>query len=1093
MARQISRAESWSSVYKAFQNINFSAYDYETVKESLISYIKLYHSENFNDYIETSEIIAQIEAFAYVAEILAYRQDMNSHENFFHLAERKDSILQLAKYISYNASRNLPPRGLVKITSVRTTEGLSDSKGNSLTNKKISWNDTNNSDWKEQFFLIMNRAMQQPYGTVAPADRVQVDDVLFELYRLSNRPLANGVFAYNASGNGESFPMELVPVSLDVNGPYERRPDTTSPFSVVYGSDGLGDGSDTTGFFCFTKQGTLNRIRRTFDGITPNQTSRIGSTGINETDVWVNNVDPDSGQTFSSEIVDELGRRLGPSGEWVQVDIANVQNVIFNTNLNRNKFEIETLDEDDVRLIFGDGEFADIPSGAFDIWYRTSTAGSSVILQNSVINQNASFSYVDNEGKAQTFTFTFSLINSLVNGAAAEDIERIRRFAPSIYYTQDRMVNGRDYNNYPLQDQSIAKLRTVNRTFSGDSKYNSWHDASEHYEDVKIFGDDLTLFYKTINDSSTISNVQPLSLVQDTVQKLLTRIGVYLYHTTQSLNVPNREFTTTELGTLDITSDNTILGEIQKGLVNSSGDFNLYLVYRPFYNASAMPLTYQWVTYNNDDVSMDPNIAEEATFTLTYYRAESKWTVKFKSTSIVVYSPTTKFWFNNGANKTLVEDTLNAQLDNVVILAANINSANNLLGTNLKLNSIGTSSEDWLDDVGDTSEHTLSVISRDTDADGIPDNMDLPSLVRNNTTTVVTKPDVMPANFTVAITDTNVICGLNELIVDVNGKRFVSRQSGNYGSVNASQALYYFDEMSSSTAVATPGQVVKFIKFSFVNQTGTTEVEGDYNVFINRGGSYNVTVHRTHYAYFTRASAELSVWTAVTQDNLEATKIQWLDTTKRNNIMRYVGRNGLNFAWFHRTPRYYLIDPAPTNIMDMYIITRGYYEQVRAWLRGDAAKPTPPTSLALRTSYEEVLEGRMMSDTVVTHPGKFRVIFGSQAETALQCVFRVIKATGGRLTDNELKVRIIGVIRNYFDIDQWEFGETFYATELIAAIHANLPGEIDSIVIVPTSDTNYFGELFEIVPREDEMFQPSIDVDDIEIVSHYTSKTLKQK
>ena len=121
MGRKISRAESWSTVYKAFQNINFSAYDFTTVKASLRDYIQLYHSENFNDYIENSEIIAQIESFAYIAEILAYRQDMNAHENFFTLAERKDSVLQLAKFISYNASRNLAPRGLVKICLLYTS------------------------------------------------------------------------------------------------------------------------------------------------------------------------------------------------------------------------------------------------------------------------------------------------------------------------------------------------------------------------------------------------------------------------------------------------------------------------------------------------------------------------------------------------------------------------------------------------------------------------------------------------------------------------------------------------------------------------------------------------------------------------------------------------------------------------------------------------------------------------------------------------------------------------------------------------------------------------------------------------------------
>jgi len=99
--------------------------------------------------------------------------------------------------------------------------------------------------------------------------------------------------------------------------------------------------------------------------------------------------------------------------------------------------------------------------------------------------------YMDSTNTIQTFTFTFSLVNSLQNSSKSEDIEHIRRVAPSVYYTQDRMVNGRDYNSFMLQDPSILKLKAINRTFSGDSKYIAWHDPKEYYEDVKIFGEDF--------------------------------------------------------------------------------------------------------------------------------------------------------------------------------------------------------------------------------------------------------------------------------------------------------------------------------------------------------------------------------------------------------------------------------------------------------------------------------------------------------------------------------------------------------------------------------------------------------------------------
>ncbi|MNI57469.1 hypothetical protein D3C73_1125320 [compost metagenome] len=134
----------------------------------------------------------------------------------------------------------------------------------------------------------------------------------------------------------------------------------------------------------------------------------------------------------------------------------------------------------------------------------------------------------------------------------------------------------------------------------------------------------------------------------------------------------------------------------------------------------------------------------------------------------------------------------------------------------------------------------------------------------------------------------------------------------------------------------------------------------------------------------------------------------------------------------------------------------------------------------------------MISDTVIMHPGKFKILFGKEAVQQLRCEFKVIKSATGRNTDNELKVAIVDIIRNFFDVDQWEFGETFYATELTATIHANLPGEIDSIVLVPTAANNYFGELYEIIPDEDELFLPSVSVSDIIIVDHYNSRVLKQ-
>jgi hypothetical protein len=187
------------------------------------------------------------------------------------------------------------------------------------------------------------------------------------------------------------------------------------------------------------------------------------------------------------------------------------------------------------------------------------------------------------------------------------------------------------------------------------------------------------------------------------------------------------------------------------------------------------------------------------------------------------------------------------------------------------------------------------------------------------------------------------------------------------------------------------------------------------------------------------------------------------------------------------------VDPASSNIIDIFIITRGYIENLKNWINGvTAIEPAAPTPLELRADYGTLLESKMISDTVVLRSGNVRLLFGAKSETQLRAQLKVIKNPLTNLTDNQIKTRIVGVIRQFFDIDLWEFGETFYYTELAAAIHNNLGSDIDSVVLVPTLATNQFGDLFQVEAREDEIFQPDIDVNDIIMVTSLTSGILQQ-
>ena len=111
--------------YQSFINADFESYDFETLRKSMIDYLQLYYPEDFNDYIESSEFIALLDLIAYVGQNISYRVDLNARENFLATAERRESILRLARLVSYNAKRNINASGLLKLQSIVTSEAVS--------------------------------------------------------------------------------------------------------------------------------------------------------------------------------------------------------------------------------------------------------------------------------------------------------------------------------------------------------------------------------------------------------------------------------------------------------------------------------------------------------------------------------------------------------------------------------------------------------------------------------------------------------------------------------------------------------------------------------------------------------------------------------------------------------------------------------------------------------------------------------------------------------------------------------------------------------------------------------------------------------
>ena len=202
-------AENWTKIYQSFRNADFQSYDFENLRRTMVNYLRQNYPEDFNDYIESSEYLALIDLIAFLGQNIAFRVDLNARENFLELAERRDSILRLARVISYNAKRNIAASGLLKFTTVQTTETIIDSNGRNIANQVISWNDVSNQNWYDQFIRIMNAAMpaSQQFGNAA--DTANIYGIPTSQYRFQAANTDVPVYSFNKVVSGTSMNFEI--------------------------------------------------------------------------------------------------------------------------------------------------------------------------------------------------------------------------------------------------------------------------------------------------------------------------------------------------------------------------------------------------------------------------------------------------------------------------------------------------------------------------------------------------------------------------------------------------------------------------------------------------------------------------------------------------------------------------------------------------------------------------------------------------------------------------------------------------------------------------------------------------------------------
>ena len=471
-------SEDWKKIYQSFRNADFKSYDFETLRRTMITYLQQNYPEDFNDFIDSSEYIAIIDLIAYLGQNLSFRIDLNARENFLETAQRRDSILRLAQLVSYVPKRNVPASGLLKLTAISTTDNIFDSNGINLANTTVGWNDTTNSNWYQQFITIMNSTMPASYTVGKPYGRETISGILTERYKINSANTDVPLYSFLKNINGTSMNFEVVSSSFEGSSSvYEEAPQPANQFGILYQNDNKGSSSANTGFFAHFRQGILGISTFTVDNPVPNEIIGINTSNINDTDVWLWQLDANGNY----------------STLWNKVNAVVGSNIIYNSLNNdvRNIYSVTSRDQDQIDLNFADGSFGNLPKGRFALFYRRSNGTTYTIKPEQMSGIVVQIPYTNKSGQQHTLTMTLSLQYTVSNSSGPESNTSIQNNAPQAYYTQNRMVTGEDYNIVPLTlGSNILKVKSIARVTSGLSKYFDLNDITGKYSQTNIFASD---------------------------------------------------------------------------------------------------------------------------------------------------------------------------------------------------------------------------------------------------------------------------------------------------------------------------------------------------------------------------------------------------------------------------------------------------------------------------------------------------------------------------------------------------------------------------------------------------------------------------
>ena len=1115
-------AEDWKKLYTTFRSADFQSYDFETLRKSMVDYLRTYYPEDFNDYIESSEFVALLDLMAFMGQSLAFRTDLNARENFLETAERRDSVYRLAALLGYSPNRTQSASGLLKIVSISTTENIRDSSGRNLANVPVSWDDPTNLDWFEQFSAVLNAAMQPSQKVGKPSSSLSIGNLVYDLYQLQLRSNIVPVFPFSATVNGTSFPFEVYDASLDsVEGIKESSPKPTDRLGFVYRNDGRGNGSVNTGFFLAFKQGSLTNLDFTITETLANRLVGLNINNINNSDVWLFETN-DAGSYTE---------------EWQKVDNLRNSNVIYNNiaTSNRKLYSVNSRASDQVDLVFGDGVFSAIPTGTYRAVIRTSNGATYSISPQELRSIPSTIAYVSRSGKIETLTVRSSLQYTVSNASTRESLADIKAKAPQFNYTQDRMVNGEDYNTLPFTKfTDIAKVKSVNRTASGLSRYLDITDPTAKYSSTNFFGDDGFVYKESTTDITsfswtTVSDIQRF-IRGDLADIIKSKENLHLYYDSFAANTissivwyrgtAETDASTGYFATTAVVDGETVYSPAPIGATQASN--RKYML--PNALIKFVAPTGQYFDIDRSLKTGTPTIAGQTT---------SIW-----ATIVSLIDDGT-----NGGRGLLTTGSgpivLNENIPTDALASEVYAPYSAALGSTVEqsiLLQIQNNSDFGLRyDIDTQTWAIITAASLDTDLTGLIDTSDTGNswfiaMINNGNTYDVHARRLnyyfgsrIGTRFyiddTLRIFDsrTGKIVKDSAKILSSNTLPDSTDRLGRDYTMEIYAPVKYADGFkddtvvkvtfpdSDSDGVPDDPEIFDIVVAEDTNSINKKVYFKKFLDFDNLERYSWVSADSINTSYETQGEITLSglynnplgtvFYATVDEKFYVSTLIEGIRTAVESTDYKLTtGRSLLYFQYKHNAPSDRRIDPSPTNIVDMYVLTTAYDFAYRRWIAdttNNVIEPVAPNVVDLELNYGKLDSFKSVSDAIIFNPSIFRPLFGNKADVELQATFKVIKSPNSKISNNELRSNTITIINDYFNLDNWDFGDTFYYSELAAYIHAELAPEIASVVIVPKQSDQIFGSLFQITSQANEIFVSAATVDDIEIIDSITSTRLK--